>query len=58
MKVLQKDLVGDLYVVVKIETPKGLSSKQLKLLKAFEDSLSDSQYPQLKKLKKGGLFSK
>lgn len=58
MKVLQKDLVGDLYVVVKVETPKNLSSKQLKLLKAFEDSLSDSQYPQLKKCKKGGLFSK
>ena len=58
MKVLQKDLMGDLYVVVKLETPKNLSSKQLKLLKAFEDSLSDSQYPQLKKCKKGGLFSK
>ena len=58
MKVLQKDAFGDLYVVVKVETPKGLSSKQLKLLKAFEDSLSDSQYPQLKKCKKGGFFSK
>lgn len=58
MKVLQKDMYGDLYVVVKLETPKGLSSKQLKLLKAFEDSLSDSQYPQLKKCKKGGFFSK
>lgn len=52
MKVLRKDLYGDLYVVVNVETPKGLSSKQLKLLKAFEDSLSDSQYPQLKKYKK------
>ncbi len=58
MKVLQKDLYGDLYVVVKVETPKNLSSKQLKLLKTFEDSLSDSQYPQLKKCKKGGFFSK
>ena len=52
MKVLRKDLYGDLYVVVKVETPKNLSSKQLKLLKAFEDSLSESQYPQLKKYKK------
>ncbi len=57
MKVLQKDAYGDLYVVVKVETPKGLSSKQFKLLKAFEDSLSDSQYPQLKKFKKG-IFGK
>ncbi len=52
MKVLRKDLYGDLYVVVKVETPKNLSSKQLKLLKAFEDSLSESQYPQLKKYKR------
>ena len=58
MKTVQKDNYGDLYVVVKVETPKSLSSKQLKLLKAFEDSLSESQYPQLKKCKKGGFFSK
>ena len=52
MKVLRKDLYGDLYVVVKVETPKNLSSKQLKLLKAFEDSLSESQYPQLKNIRR------
>ena len=47
MKVLQKDLYGDLYVIVKVETPKNLSNKQMKLLKEFEDSLSDNQYPQI-----------
>lgn len=58
MKVLQKDLYGDLYVIVKVETPKNLSNKQMKLLKEFEDSLSDNQYPQIKKTKKTGRFGK
>ncbi|MDE7079983.1 MAG: J domain-containing protein, partial [Clostridia bacterium] len=58
MKVLQKEMYGDLYVIVKVETPKGLSNKQIKLLKEFEDSLSDSQYPQIKKSKKTGRFGK
>ena len=58
MKVLQKDLYGDLYVIVKVETPKNLSNKQMKLLKEFEDSLSDNQYPQIKKSKKTGRFGK
>lgn len=52
MRVLQKETFGDLYLVIKVETPKGLSSKQAKLLKEFEDSLSDMQYPQIKKFKK------
>ncbi len=58
MKVLKKDTYGDLYVIVKVETPKGLSNKQMKLLKEFEDSLSDSQYPQIKRFKKTGRFGK
>lgn len=58
MKVLQKELFGDLYVIVKIETPRGLSNKQMKLLKDFENSLSDGQYPQIKKSKKAGRFGK
>ena len=37
---------------IKVETPKGLSSKQMKLLKAFEESLSESQYPQVKRFNK------
>jgi len=52
MKVLQKDAYGDLYVIVKLETPKGLSSKQLKLLKEFDDSLGNNQYPKVKKFKR------
>ena len=59
MKVLQKEIYGDLYVIVKVETPKGLSSKQMKLLKDFENSLSEGQYPQTKKsAKKPGRFGK
>lgn len=58
MKVLQKESYGDLYVIVKVETPKNLNAKQMKLLKEFEDSLSDSQYPQIKKTKKSGKFGK
>lgn len=49
MKVLQKESCGDLYVIVKVETPKGLNSKQLKMLKEFEDNLTSAQYPQIKK---------
>ena len=52
MKALQKDFYGDLYLTIKVETPKGLSSKQMKLLKAFEESLSESQYPQVKRFNK------
>ena len=52
MKVLQRDAYGDLYVSIRVETPKGLNSKQLKLLQEFENSLSDSQYPLIKKYKK------
>ncbi|MDE6189397.1 MAG: molecular chaperone DnaJ [Clostridia bacterium] len=58
MKVLQKETYGDLYVIVKVETPKNLTAKQMKLLKEFEDSLSESQYPQIKKIKKSGKFGK
>ena len=43
MKVLQKEMYGDLYVIVKGDTPKGLSNNQNKLRKEFEDSLSDNQ---------------
>ncbi|MEG1609054.1 MAG: DnaJ C-terminal domain-containing protein, partial [Clostridia bacterium] len=52
MRVLQRESYGDLYLVVKVETPKGLNSKQAKLLKEFEESLSDTQYPQMRKFKK------
>ena len=49
MKVLNRDTYGDLYVTVKVDTPRGLDRKQLKLLKEFEDSLKDSQKPRYKK---------
>ena len=52
MKVLQKEAYGDLYITIKVETPKGLSSKQAKLLKDFEDSLSENQYPLRKNSRK------
>lgn len=52
MKMLRKDAYGDLYITIKVETPKGLSSKQIKLLKEFEESLTESQYPQIKKYNK------
>lgn len=51
MKVVQKDIFGDLYVTIKIETPRNLSSKQLKLLNEFEKSLDSAQYPAIKKFK-------
>lgn len=51
MKVLQKESYGDLYVIIKVETPKGLNAKQIKLLKDFEDSLAANQYPQIKKFR-------
>ncbi len=52
MKVLQREAYGDLYVSIRVETPKGLSGKQLKLLQEFENSLGDSQYPLIKKYRK------
>ena len=50
---LNKESYGDLYITIKVETPKGLSRKQQQLLADFENSLSDSQYPQIKKYKSG-----
>ncbi|MEG2414070.1 MAG: DnaJ C-terminal domain-containing protein, partial [Clostridia bacterium] len=52
MKVLQKEVYGDLYITIKVETPRGLSSKQLKLLREFEESLSETQYPQKRRFGK------
>ena len=52
MKVLQREQYGDLYLNIKVETPKGLSSKQEKLLKDFQDSLGESQTPASRRFKK------
>ncbi len=49
MKILNRDSYGDLYVTVKVDTPRGLDKKQLKLLKEFEDSLKDGQKPRYNK---------
>ena len=52
MKVLQREQYGDLYISIKVETPKGLSYKQEKMLKEFNDSLSESQTPAAKRFRK------
>lgn len=52
VKSINKESYGDLYLNIKVETPKSLSSKQAKLLKEFEDSLSESQYPLRKNMRK------
>ena len=39
---------GDLYITVIIDTPKGLSSEQKKMLKEIEDKLTDRQQPKVK----------
>ena len=48
-----RDGYGDLYITVKVETPKGLNRKQQQLLADFEASLSEGQYPQVKKYNSG-----
>ena len=48
VKYLKKQVNGDLYVTVEVETPQKLSKKQQDLLKAFEDSLIDKQYEKRK----------
>lgn len=53
VKMLNRDGYGDLYITVKVETPKGLNRKQQQMLADFEASLSESQYPQVKKYKNG-----
>ena len=53
VKMLNRDGYGDLYITVKVETPKGLNRKQQQLLADFEASLSDGQYPQVKKYNSG-----
>ncbi|MBR5859605.1 MAG: molecular chaperone DnaJ, partial [Clostridia bacterium] len=39
---------GDLYITVKVETPKGLSRKQKDLLEEFQNSLSDKHHAKKK----------
>ena len=51
IKRLQRDGRGDQYVTFKVEVPKNLTSKQKDLLKAFEDSLEDKNYPKKKSFK-------
>lgn len=48
IKHLRRDMHGDLYFTINIETPKKLSSKQKELLKTFEESISKSQMPNKK----------
>lgn len=48
VKYLKKEVYGDLYVTVEVETPQKLSKKQQELLEAFEKSLVDKQYDKKK----------
>lgn len=52
VKYVNKEIYGDLYITVKVETPRGLNKKQQQALLDFENSLSDTQYPQVRKFKK------
>lgn len=52
VKYYNRDAYGDLYITVKVETPRGLNKKQQQALFEFENSLSDTQYPQIRKFKK------
>ena len=51
MPILQTRSYGDLYVEADVETPINLSNKQKKLISDFNDSLSDSNMPRVKKFK-------
>ncbi len=50
---LQQDKRGDQYVKLSIEVPKNLGKKQKDLLKAFDATLSDTNYQ-----KRKGFFDK
>ena len=49
MKILKREAYGDLYVTVKVDTPRNLDRKQLKLLKEFDESLKEGQKPRYNK---------
>jgi len=49
IKYLRKEMYGDLYFTVTIETPRSLTSSQKELLKTFNSTLSKSQEPKQKK---------
>ncbi|MGI6701493.1 MAG: molecular chaperone DnaJ [Christensenellales bacterium] len=49
IKYLRKEMYGDLYFTVNIETPKNLTSSQKDLLKTFNSTLSKTQHPKQKK---------
>ena len=51
IKRLQRDGRGDQYVTLKVEVPKSLTRKQQELLRAFEDSLEEKNYPKKKSFK-------
>ncbi len=48
---LQRSGHGDLYVQIETEVPEGLDTKQKKLLNAFSESTSDSNYPAAKQFR-------
>ena len=49
IKYLRREMHGDLYFTISIETPKGLTATQKDLLKTFQSTLSKSQEPKQKK---------
>lgn len=52
MKDPQREKYGDLYLTIRVETPKELTKSQIKLLREFDDSLDANQYPQVSKFAK------
>ncbi|MDR0696750.1 MAG: molecular chaperone DnaJ [Christensenellaceae bacterium] len=52
MKVLGKETYGDLYVRVTLDIPKGISSKQKKLIKDLGNIFADSRYDKTDKFRK------
>lgn len=49
IKYLRREVKGDMYVTVNIETPRKLSSSQKELLRTLNDTMSKSQQPKQKK---------
>lgn len=49
IKYLKREMYGDLYFTVNVETPRNLTSSQKELLKTFNTTLSKTQEPKQKK---------
>ena len=48
IKMVRSEAKGDLYITVRVETPRKLTDKQKKILKEFDESLTGREYEQKK----------